>query len=245
MLVPQSGVCFPGHFPMFVLCTCSSACCQLTLVGLCNWGGGGVFCCPPVCGSLLFVVVFVFLGGSAELFCTHARRTFYVNFSSSQQVFARPLSQCISQGFVFPCLLLGLFAPVPVHALSSLWQTCALWGLLLSTCTWIPCVWCNIFVPWGVRESFLHPLQTIHLSTFLGAVLFRAAALVYALTGSVVHTRVDPSCLCSLEGLRIVMHMCLCIHLCLRSFCLQGFVRHLCQCIRQGSVSPAFCCTLS
>ena len=78
------------------------------LLSPCTW-------IPHVCCGV------VFPGGSAQLFCTHTRHMLYVNFSSGQLGLVRPLSQCISQGFVFPCLLLGLFAPVPVHALSSLW----------------------------------------------------------------------------------------------------------------------------
>ena len=88
--------------------SCASACCLLTLVGLCGWGGGGgVFCCPPVRESLMYVVVFVFPGGSVELSAHTPDHTFYVSFPSGQQGFARPLSQCLSPGFLY--FLLCLF----------------------------------------------------------------------------------------------------------------------------------------
>lgn len=60
----------------------------------------------------MYVVVFVFPGDTPD-------HTFYVSFPSGQQGFARPLSQCLSPGFVFSSMF--VWAPVPVHAFSSLW----------------------------------------------------------------------------------------------------------------------------
>lgn len=56
----------------------------------------------------MYVVVFVFPGGSAELSAHMPDHTFYVSFPSGQQGFARPLSQCLSLGFcIFFYVCLG------------------------------------------------------------------------------------------------------------------------------------------
>ena len=83
----------------------------------------------------------MFPQGSAELLCTHAIAFTCVNIPSCPAVFCEALAPVHGAG-VWALLHFALFvnAPAPVHAWSKHWQACAVSGLLLSTCVWIPCV---------------------------------------------------------------------------------------------------------
>ena len=82
-----------------------------------------IFCCSRVRGSFVFIAAFVFPGGSAESSCTSASAS--VRGLRSPAFFCVRLCSC-----AYACLELVLVA-------------CAVSGLLLSTCTWIPRLCCS------------------------------------------------------------------------------------------------------
>ena len=100
-----------------------------------------------------------------------------------------------------------VLAHAPEHAFSLSWYCCAVDDLLLSTCAWILRVCCSVCVSWRVCGIVIPKRQCIcQGSAFPCILLFLSCSCAYACLelvlvclcsqrSSVVHVRVDPSCL--------------------------------------------------
>lgn len=99
-------------------CSCASACSELLLVKPVQLA---VSCCPQVLGSLLVVVVSVFLGGVAEFSACTPVHMLVSSFFHASGVLSGICSRALVRGRHSRALPRGVRALGPGHALSLHW----------------------------------------------------------------------------------------------------------------------------